>query len=109
MVLGKKVAIFDWEWGRNSASRDGQKRPCKLQRMVMDPIADKCRKCCATSSTEIKYRSSVRLAPVSDVNFFCKTDNLSKIAIYKLYLEVEILDLDINLTTCIREDRIFRR
>ena len=35
--------------------------------------------------------------------FFSKTDNLSKIAIYKLYLEVEILGLDI------REDRIFRR
>ena len=30
MVLGKKVAIFDWEWGRNLAPRDGQKRPCKL-------------------------------------------------------------------------------
>ena len=28
MVLGKKVAIFDWECGRNSAPRDGQKRPC---------------------------------------------------------------------------------
>ena len=28
MVLGKKVTIFDWEWGRNSAPRDGQKRPC---------------------------------------------------------------------------------
>ena len=27
MVLGKKVAIFDWEWGQNSAPRDGQKRP----------------------------------------------------------------------------------
>ena len=25
MVLGKKVAIFDWEWGQNSAPRDGQK------------------------------------------------------------------------------------
>ena len=24
----KKMAIFDWEWGRNSAPRDGQKRPC---------------------------------------------------------------------------------
>ena len=33
----------------------------------------------------------VRLAPVSNVNFFSKTDNLSKIAIYKLYLEVEVL------------------
>ena len=31
MVLGKKVTIFDWEWGRNSAPRDGQnKRPCKI-------------------------------------------------------------------------------
>ena len=28
MVLGKRVAIFDWEWGQNSAPRDGQKRPC---------------------------------------------------------------------------------
>ena len=28
MVLGKKVAIFDWELGRNSAPRDGQKVPC---------------------------------------------------------------------------------
>ena len=27
MVLGKKVTIFDWEWGQNSAPRDGQKRP----------------------------------------------------------------------------------
>ena len=27
MVLGKKVAIFNWEWGRNSAPREGQKRP----------------------------------------------------------------------------------
>ena len=30
MVLGKKVAIFDWEWGRNSAPRDGQKIPWLL-------------------------------------------------------------------------------
>ena len=37
-----------------------------------------------------------RLAPVSNVNFFSKTDNLSKIAIYKLYLEVEVLGLDIR-------------
>ena len=27
MVLEKKVAIFDWEWGRNSAPREGQKMP----------------------------------------------------------------------------------
>ena len=25
MVLGKKVAIFDWEWGLNSTPREGQK------------------------------------------------------------------------------------
>ena len=30
MVLGKKVAIFDWEWGRNSVPREGQKIPCKV-------------------------------------------------------------------------------
>ena len=30
MVLGKKVAIFDWEWGGNSAPREGQKMPCLL-------------------------------------------------------------------------------
>ena len=28
MVLGKNVAIFDWEWDRNPAPRDGQKIPC---------------------------------------------------------------------------------
>ena len=38
-----------------------------------------------------------RLAPVSNV-IFSKTDNLSKIAIYKLYLEVEVLGLDIRIT-----------
>ena len=27
MVLGKKVAIFDWEWGRNLAPREGLKIP----------------------------------------------------------------------------------
>ena len=27
MVLGKKVAIFDWKWCRNSAPREGQKIP----------------------------------------------------------------------------------
>ena len=30
MVLGKKVAIFDWEWGRNLAPKDRQKIPCKV-------------------------------------------------------------------------------
>ena len=27
MELGKRVAIFDWEWGRNSAPGEGQKIP----------------------------------------------------------------------------------
>ena len=49
-----------------------------------------------------------RLAPVSNVNVFSKTDNLSKIAIYNC-LEVEILGLDITLNLTIREDKIFRR
>ena len=31
MVFGKKMDIFDWEWGRNSALRYGQKIPCDLQ------------------------------------------------------------------------------
>ena len=25
MALGKNVAVFDWEWGQNSAPREGQK------------------------------------------------------------------------------------
>ena len=32
MVLGKKVAIIYWEWGRNSAPKDEQKRPWKQTR-----------------------------------------------------------------------------
>ena len=32
--------------------------------------------------------------PLSLMSFFSKTDNLSKIAIYKLYLEVEVIGLD---------------
>ena len=32
------------------------------------------------------------------MSIFSKTDNLSKIAIYKLYLEVEVLGLDIWLS-----------
>ena len=28
MVLGNKVAIFDWKWGQNSAPREGQKITC---------------------------------------------------------------------------------
>ena len=30
MVLGKKVAIFDVELGRNSAPREGKKMPCHV-------------------------------------------------------------------------------
>ena len=40
MVLGKRVAIFDWEWGRNSAPRDGQKRPCLHSRKGIYAISD---------------------------------------------------------------------
>ena len=36
MVLGKRVAIFYWEWGRNSAPRDGQKSPC--QSTIFQPM-----------------------------------------------------------------------
>ena len=42
------------------------------------------------------------------MSIFSKTYNLSKIAIYKLYLEVEVLGLDIRVNLTIREDRIFR-
>ena len=35
MVLGKKVVIFDWEWGRNSAPREGQKIPCIAYELVV--------------------------------------------------------------------------
>ena len=37
--------------------------------------------------------------PQSLMSFFSKIDNLSKIAIYKLYLEVEVLDLDVRKLT----------
>ena len=30
MVLGKKVAIFDWKWGRNSPLEIGRKGPVTL-------------------------------------------------------------------------------
>ena len=30
MVLGKKLAILDWEWGRISAPSEGQKIPCNM-------------------------------------------------------------------------------
>ena len=30
MAMGKKVAIFDWEWGLNLAPREGQKIPCVI-------------------------------------------------------------------------------
>ena len=42
--------------------------------------------------------------PQSLMSFFSKTDNLSKIEIYKLYLEVEVLGLDSKFDS--REDRI---
>ena len=52
--------------------------------------------CSHVSSNHLKRKSAYtgrdRLAPVSNVNVFSKIDNLSKIAIYKFYFEVEILD-----------------
>ena len=36
MVLGKKVAIFDWELGRNSAPNDWQKISCSNS-LYVDP------------------------------------------------------------------------
>ena len=32
MVLGKKVAIFYWVWGRNLAPEEGQKMPCNMKK-----------------------------------------------------------------------------
>ena len=40
MVLGKKVAIFDWEWGLNSPPRDGQKIP--WYSLVLDQLLFYC-------------------------------------------------------------------
>ena len=31
MLLRIKMAIFDWEWGRNSAPREGQKMPWEVK------------------------------------------------------------------------------
>ena len=60
---------------------------------------------------------SIRLAPVSNVIFFSKSDNLSKIAIYKLYLEVEVLawtsetgELEYSSTNSqVNADKVFTR
>ena len=53
------------------------------------------------------YQLHLRLAPVSNVIFCSKTDNLSKTVIYKLYLEYFLAWTSLNLT--IREDRILIR
>ena len=34
MVLGKKVTIIDWEWGRNLSPRDEQKIPWQAIRKM---------------------------------------------------------------------------
>ena len=47
--------------------------------------------CVGVRAFMLMARCVYRLAPVSNVIFFSKTDNLSKIAIYKFYLEVEVL------------------
>ena len=36
MVLGKKVAIFNWERGRNSAPREEQKIPSKISKFLIE-------------------------------------------------------------------------
>ena len=41
MVLGKKVAIFDWEWGRNSDPRDEQKIPCNIYLFEPSSLMDR--------------------------------------------------------------------
>ena len=37
MVLGKKMAIFDWEWGRNSALEMGRKGPVFVCDVALRP------------------------------------------------------------------------
>ena len=37
MVLGKKVAIFIWEWGRNSAPREGLRIPWDSTLLFVSP------------------------------------------------------------------------
>ena len=37
MVLGKKVASFDWIWGLNSAPREGQKIFARHYMGMQDP------------------------------------------------------------------------
>ena len=38
MVLGKNVAIFYWEWGRNLAPGEGQKMSCNM--IIMNVLYD---------------------------------------------------------------------
>ena len=52
MVLGKKVATFNWEWSRNSAPRDGQKIPCRQFPNI--------------SRLFLQFRSSVELRNTND-------------------------------------------
>ena len=33
MILGKKVAIFDWRWGGNLDPGERQKIPCNMKKM----------------------------------------------------------------------------
>ena len=37
MLLGIRVAFFDWEWGRNSAPSEGHKIPCFKTRSSWEP------------------------------------------------------------------------
>ena len=52
--------------------------------------------CLNSVQSEILWQPHCVDWPQSLMSIFSKTDNLSKIAIYKLYLEVEVLGLDIS-------------
>ena len=42
MELGKKVAIFNWEWGRNLAPRERQKISSDLRKTSQRPWQPSC-------------------------------------------------------------------
>ena len=37
MLLGIRVAIFNWEWGRDLAPREGHKISCFKTRSTLEP------------------------------------------------------------------------
>ena len=46
MELGKKVGIFDWEWGQNSAPRGMQNIPCHEKKEKTFAACEQQRLCC---------------------------------------------------------------